>query len=182
MPQNIYGEIIPDRIDLNNTIQREYPKQLIITIESVHSPNLGSITTMIRNHIVQCTQSNVNPDVVLNFCIDYVNPVDPAENYIQKYISLSEYLKYIKEQIPDMVISFSVRGYFLSCMIPILYLDLPVKLSPSTYVSSYDENSDTSNYFKRLIPDFIENQLNKQIIRPFVLSKELMLEQNLITI
>ena len=68
MPENIYGEIIPDRFDIGNPIEREYPKQMIVTIESLQTPNLGTITTSIRNHILQCAKSNVNPDVVLNFC------------------------------------------------------------------------------------------------------------------
>jgi hypothetical protein len=180
MPENIYGEIIPDRIDLGNSVQREYPKQMIVTIESLQSPNLGSITTSVRNHILQCAKSNVNPDVVLNFCIDYVNSEDPSENYIQKFISLAEYISDIKKQLPEMTVSFSVRGYFLSCMIPILYLDLPVKLSAATVVSTFVEDKD--NYFKNLIPEFIEKQLDKKISRPFSINKELMIEQNLITI
>ena len=180
MPENIYGEIIPDRIDLGNSVQREYPKQMIVTIESLQSPNLGSITTSVRNHILQCAKSNVNPDVVLNFCIDYVNSEDPSENYIQKFISLAEYISDIKKQLPEMTVSFSVRGYFLSCMIPILYLDLPVKLSAATVVSKFVEDKD--NYFKNLIPEFIEKQLDKKISRPFSINKEIMIEQNLITI
>lgn len=180
MPENIYGEIIPDRIDLGNSVQREYPKQMIVTIESLQSPNLGSITTSVRNHILQCAKSNVNPDVVLNFCIDYVNAEDPSENYIQKFISLAEYISDIKKQLPEMTVSFSVRGYFLSCMIPILYLDLPVKLSAATVVSTFVE--DKENYFKRLIPDFIEKQLDKKLSRPFSINKEIMIQQNLITI
>lgn len=180
MPENIYGEIIPDRIDLGNSVQREYPKQMIVTIESLQSPNLGSITTSVRNHILQCAKSNVNPDVVLNFCIDYVNAEDPSENYIQKFISLAEYISDIKKQLPEMTVSFSVRGYFLSCMIPILYLDLPVKVSEATVISTFVE--DTDNYFKRLIPEFIEKQIGKKISRPFSINKEIMIEQNLITI
>lgn len=184
MPENIYGEIIPDRIDLGNSVQREYPKQMIVTIESLQSPNLGSITTSVRNHILQCAKSNVNPDVVLNFCIDYVNQEDPSDNYIQKFISLAEYISDIKKQLPEMTVSFSVRGYFLSCMIPILYLDLPVKVSSATVISTYIEPSDgvDGNYFKKLIPEFIENQLGKQIPRPFSIRKDKMIEQNLITI
>lgn len=180
MPENIYGEIIPDRIDLGNSIQREYPKQMILTIESLQSPNLGSITTSVRNHILQCAKSNVNPDIVLNFCIDYVNENDPSENYIQKFISLAEYISDIKKQLPEMTVSFSIRGYFLSCMIPILYLDLPVKLSAATVVSTFIEVKE--NYFKHLIPEFIEKQLDKKISRPFSMNKEIMIEQNLITI
>lgn len=180
MPENIYGEIIPDRIDLGNPVQREYPKQMILTIESLQSPNLGSITTSVRNHILQCAKSNVNPDVVFNFCIDYVNAEDSSENYIQKFISLAEYISDIKKQLPEMTVSFSVRGYFLSCMIPILYLDLPIKVSTATVISTFVE--DKENYFKRLIPDFIEKQLDKKLSRPFSINKEIMIEQNLITI
>ena len=182
MPENIYGEIIPDRIDLGNSVQREYPKQMIVTIESLQIPNLGSITTSIRNHILQCAKSNVNPDVVLNFCIDYVNSEDPSENYIQKFISLAEYISDIKKQLPEMTVSFSIRGYLLSCMIPILYLDLPVKVSTATVISSFTEPDDSSNYFKKLLPEFIEKQLGKKISRPFIFNKEKMIEQNLITI
>lgn len=180
MPENIYGEIIPDRFDIGNPIEREYPKQMIVTIESVQTPNLGTITTSIRNHILQCAKSNVNPDVVLNFCIDYVNAEDPSDNYIQKFISLSEYISDIKKQLPEMTVSISVRGYLLSCMIPILYLDLPVKVSAATVISTFVEDKDS--YFKRLIPEFIEKQLGKKISRPFSVNKEIMIEQNLIII
>lgn len=183
MPENIYGEVIPDRFDIGNTVEREYPKQMIITIDSLQTPNLGSITTSIRNHILQCAKINVNPDVVLNFCIDYVNPDDPSDNYIQKFISLSEYISDIKKQLPEMTVSFSVRGYFLSCMIPILYLDSPIKVSAATSISHFKETDIAGeNYFKKLIPEFINKQLGKNIARPFEMSKNKMTEQNLITI
>ena len=181
MPENIYGEIIPDRFDLGKGVEREYPKQMIITIDSLQTPSLGTISTSIRNHILQCAKSNVNPDVVLNFCIDYVESNNPAENFIQKFISLAEYISDVKAQLPEMTFSFSVRGYFLSCMFPIIYLDVPVKVSAATVISTYIEPSE-ENYFKKLIPEFIENQLGKKIQRPLKINKAQMIEQNLITI
>lgn len=180
MPENIYGEIIPDRFDLNASVEKEYPTQLIITIDSLQNPTLGSISTSIRNHILECSRSSVNPDVVLNFCIEYVDPNNPTEHFFQKFISLAEYINDIKSQLPDLTLTLSVRGYFLSSMIPLLYLDLPIKVSKGTYIISYSE--DSPKIFKGLIEDFITNVLGKNIIRPFKIDKSSMLEQNLITI
>jgi len=178
MPENIYGEIIPDRIDFNSKIEKEYPRQLIVTIDSIDRPNLGSITTIIRNHILECTKSQVNPDIILNFCIDYTD-FSNNENYLMKYIALSEYLLDIQKQIEGLTLAISVRCYFLNCMIPLLYTGIPIKVSEATLIESYSEG-----IFKTLpgvLESMIERLTDKKLERPFNLNKNIMLEQKLIT-
>lgn len=178
MPENIYGEVIPDRIDFNSKVEKEYPRQLIVTIDSIDKPNLGTITTIIRNHILECTKSQINPDIVLNFCIDYTD-FSNNEYYLMKYIALSEYLVDIQKQIEGLSISMSVRGYFLTCMIPLLYIGIPVKVSEATLIESYSEGS-----FKTLpgvLESMIEKLSGKKIDRPFKMDKNIMLQEKLIT-
>jgi hypothetical protein len=178
MPENIYGEIIPDRIDLNSNIEKEYPKQLIITFSLLDTPSLGSVTTLIRNHILECTKSQVNPDIILNFCIDYTD-FSTNEKYLMKYIALSEYLLDIQKQIEGLTLAISVRCYFLTCMIPLLYTGIPIKVSEATLIETYSEG-----LFKTLpgvLEAMIEKLSGKKIDRPFKMDKNIMLEQKLIT-
>jgi hypothetical protein len=179
MPENIYGEIIPDRIDIKSSVEKEYPRQLIVTLDSIDKPSLGSITALIRNHILECTKSQVNPDIVLNSCIDYTDFTN-NEKYLMKFIAISEYLLDIKKQLPDITVSISVRGYFLTCMLPLLYIGIPVKISEATLIETYEEGS-----FKTL-PGVLESMIEKlsgnKIERPFKMNKNKMIEQKLITI
>jgi hypothetical protein len=179
MPENIYGEIIPDRIDIKSSIEKEYPRQLIVTLDSIDKPSLGSITALIRNHILECTKSQVNPDIVLNSCIDYTDFTN-NEKYLMKFIAISEYLLDIKKQLPDITVSISVRGYFLTCMLPLLYIGIPVKISEAALIETYEEGS-----FKTL-PGVLESMIEKlsgnKIERPFRMNKNKMIEQKLITI
>jgi hypothetical protein len=177
MPENIYGEIIPDRIDTKATVEKEYPRQLIVTLDSIDKPSLGSITALIRNHILECTKSQVNPDIVLNSCIDYTD-FSTNEKYLIKFIAISEYLQDIQKQLPDISLSISVRGYFLTCMIPLLYIGIPVKVSEATLIETYSEGS-----FKTLsgvLEAMIEKISGKKIDRPFKMDKNIMLQEKLI--
>lgn len=177
MPENIYGEIIPDRIDTKSTVEREYPKQLIVTLDSIDKPSLGMITALIRNHILECTKSQVNPDIVLNSCIDYTD-FSNNEKYLMKFIAISEYLLDVQKQLPDITLSISIRGYFLTCMLPLLYIGIPVKVSEATLIETYSEG-----LFKTL-PGVLESMIEKlsgnKLNRPFKMDKNIMLQEKLI--
>ncbi len=177
MPENIYGEIIPDRIDIKSIVEKEYPRQLIVTLDAIDKPSLGAITAMIRNHILECTKSQVNPDIVLNSCIDYTDFTN-NEQYLMKFIALAEYFLDVKKQLPDISLSISVRGYFLTCMIPLLYIGIPIKISEATLIESYSEGS-----FKILpgvLETMIERLTGKKLERPFKLDKTKMIQEKLI--
>lgn len=178
MPQNIYGEVIPDRIDLNQTVEKEYPKQLIVTIESLDTPNLAFITTLVRNHILECAKSQVNPDIIFNFCIDYFDQRD-VDLYIPKFIFLCEYLVDVRNQMPDISLSVSIRGYFLWCMIPFLYMDIPVRMTNCSLVQSYSEGS--VKLLDTPIENFITSFLKKEIKRPFKMDKNIIISEKLLT-
>lgn len=123
---NIYGEVIPDRMSISDQqVVREYPKQLIITFSQVGTPNLGEVSTQIRQHLLECERSQVNPEIVLNFCVDHPNP---EHDDIVFGVALAEYIYDIKQQIPDLVITASFRGVFHPGFIPIAVL-VPFKIS-----------------------------------------------------
>ena len=179
---DIYGEILPDRINFNDEVDKQYPPQLIITFESLQTPNLASVSILMRKHIMECIRQKLNPDVVLNFCIDYSDSEQPSNKFIPKFIFLCEYLYDMKKQMPDLSVSISVRGYFLNCMIPLLYMGFPVRMTPSSLVQSYQEgDADNVTGTKTPIETFITSFLGKQISRPFKLNKNIILDQKLIT-
>lgn len=183
---DIYGEILPDRINFNDEVDKQYPPQLIITFENLKTPNLGSVSVLIRKHIMECIKQKLNPDIVLNFCIDHVIPIE-IDEHVPKFMFLCEYIHDIKKQMPDLTISISVRGYFLKCMIPLLYLGIPVRMTPNSLVQQYQESEGLSLTggvtvgLKSPIETFITSFLGKQIARPFKMDKNIILDQKLIT-
>lgn len=177
---DIYGEIIPDRINFNDEVDKQYPPQLIITFESLQTPNLASVSILMRKHIMECIKQKLNPDVVFNFCIDHVDQ-EQSIKYVPKFIFLCEYILDMKRQMPDLSVSVSVRGYFLNCMIPLLYLGIPVRMTSSSLVQAYQEGDVTDiTGVKNPIETFITSFLGKQIARPFKINKNIILDQKLI--
>jgi hypothetical protein len=174
---NIYGEILPDRIDLNSDQEKSYPPQLIITFDSIATPSLGTFTMMVRKHILECNKLNLNPDIVLNFCIDTTD-FSTNEKYLMRYIAISEYLLDIQKQIQGLTISISMRGYLLTCMIPLLYIGVPVKVSEATLIETYSEG--LFKILSGVLETMIEKLSGKKIERPFKMDKNKMLQSKLI--
>lgn len=170
MNTDIYGdyEIIPDRINTEDTsTQVSYPEQLIITFESIDKPSIANVTTTIRSHILESKKQGVQPDIILNFCIGYyekINSIEGSQSYIQNYITLAEYITDIQKMDNSIKITISVRGLFLKCMIPLLYINVPVKVSKFTHFENYD-GTKISEY-NGVIESFIQSN-NKEIQLPF---------------
>lgn len=171
MQMNIYGELLPDRINTDESdIEISYPEQLIITFESVDNPSVANVTTTIRSHILESNKQGVQPDIVLNFCIGYFEGLhtEKSDLYIQKFITLAEYIQDIRKIDESIKITISVRGLFLKCMIPLLYINVPVRLSNFTYFEGY--SGDTIKFYKGCIEKFIETNGIK-IKSPFVVTE-----------
>jgi len=133
--QNIYNEeSIPSRID-KRVPDKAYPHDKIININSIDSPSLGEITTIVRRHIIECEKSEINPHITFNFCLDLINQ-RTVENLCtvstQKFVSLAEYLMDMQKLMPGIQFVAGVRGYFLWCMLPILFVGMPIKVSKYT--------------------------------------------------
>tara|TARA_Y100000389_G_C17429442_1_gene501656 strand:+ start:1121 stop:1759 length:639 start_codon:yes stop_codon:yes gene_type:complete len=133
--KNIYNEeSIPSRID-NQVPDKEYPSDKIITINSVDTPSLGDITTIVRAHIIECQKSQINPHITFNFCLDLINHRtvhDLCALSTQKFVALAEYLQDMRKLMPGIQIVAGVRGYFLWCMLPLLFINIPIKVSKYT--------------------------------------------------
>ena len=181
MKTDIYGELIPDRINTEETdIEIAYPEQLIITFESVNTPTIANVMTSIRTHILESKKQGVQPDIVLNFCIGVFTGINSSESdmYIQNFITLAEYIQDIRKIDPSIKVTISVRGIFLKSMLPLAYIGIPIKVSRFTYIESY--SGDTVNYdYQNCLETFIEST-GVQIKRPLVINKELLLQQKLI--
>lgn len=175
--QNIYSETIPDRMSKQETNEKvEYPEKLIITIDKVDNPTVGEIIKTIRLYILQCKRSNVNPDVILNFCIGYTG--EDSHKYIQNYITLAEYIHNIMQKDDSLSVMCFVRGNFLSCFVPLLYIGIPVHVTRYTYIEKF-EMVESDKYYKGVIEKFIEG-LGHTIHRPLVIGEQEMIKQNLI--
>lgn len=133
MPENIYGEILPDRINLGSDVHIAYPPQLILTFESLTSPTLGDVTSKIRSHIIDCVKYKLNPEIILNFTIDS-QEYERSDKFIQKFISLCEYISDVNSQVELITISIVVRGHFFFCMYPLLYTGVPIKITEHTWI------------------------------------------------
>jgi len=132
--KNIYGEEIPDRINKKAPSEKiEYPKQLILTFDDLLTPSVGKVMTQVRQYILSCKSSSVNPEVVLNFCISYMIERDlNSIQLYQNYITLAEYLHNIKSIDESISITIMVRGNFPIYFQPLLYLNVPVLVSKNT--------------------------------------------------
>lgn len=180
MADNIYSEKIPDRMAKGESTEKvEYPEKLIITIDKVENPTVGEIVKTIRLYILDCKRSGVNPDVILNFCIGYYDyKRKNSHQYIQNYITLAEYIHNIIQTDDSLSLMIFVRGHFLSCFVPLLYIGIPVHLTKFTYIETF-KLSDIDDYYSNVVENFIAG-LGHIVHRPLVIGEEEMIAQNLI--
>lgn len=174
---NIYSETIPDRMSKSETSEKvEYPEKLIITVDKVDNPTVGEIIKTVRLYILQCKRSGVNPDVILNFCVGYSE--GDSHKYIQNYITLAEYIHNIMQTDESLGMMAFVRGNFLSCFIPLLFIGIPVHVTKYTYIEEFNL-VESDKYYKGVVERFIEG-LGHKIQRPLVIGEQEMIKQNLI--
>lgn len=137
---DIYEEKRPSRIDKNSE-QKDYPKELILNITDIERPTVGAMASSIRNYIIECNESKISGVVVFNFCIDMLNV--NINNHIlnlteQKFITLAEYISNMKNEFSEMNFVMTVRGFFLASMAPLLFIDMPYKVSKFTRFVAYE--------------------------------------------
>ena len=84
MKDNIYSERQSSRTRPNQEEQPEFPQELIITVYSLDSPNLGTITKLIRQYLIETQKSAITPVVAFNFCIDIIPDSENIKKYLQK--------------------------------------------------------------------------------------------------
>lgn len=165
--KDIYEERRPERLD-KDTPKKEYPTELILNIDSIESPSVGKMAVSIRKYILECLESGIAGTVVFNFMIDLINPVAYDQINIiseQKFVTLAEYIEDMKRQFPDMNFVFTVRGFFLGSMAPLLFIDIPYRVSPLTMLISQDEPGKALSKFleMRQIENF-DNKLLQSLI------------------
>jgi hypothetical protein len=178
---DIYGEIIPDRINTDDvSVQIQYPEQLIITFESVQQPSIATVTTTIRTHILESKRQGVQADIVLNFCIGEFDGINSERSdlYIQKFITLAEYIQDIRNIDSTIKIAISVRGLFLKSMIPLLYIKAPVKFSKAVYVEPY--YGDNIKYYTGCLESFLRTT-GTNFTTPLKITENDLINQKLIT-
>jgi hypothetical protein len=156
---SIYGEIVPDRIDkASQSVTKEYPSELIISIEGPDSPKLSEITKTIRTHILECTSSSIDPVIILNIISNRVDP-EPDVASFTYFVALTEYLNDIKAVFDSVKFLINCRGVFTREMNLLILaassLDSPIKLSKHTLhrpllLSDYIPLSIPSEYIKNL--------------------------------
>lgn len=170
MINDIYEEKKISRIDINNP-KKEYPLELILNIDSIESPTIGKMAMSIRNYIIECQTSDINGTIVFNFMIDLLNPALRNElNYLseQKFVTLAEYVEDMKSQFSNINFALSVRGYFLMSMSPLLFINIPYKVSPLTLflhsdnigdcLSKFITSKNITNFTPELITSLIYNK------------------------
>lgn len=166
---NIYSETIPDRMSKGETTEKvEYPEKLIITIDKIENPTVGEIIKTIRLYILECKRSNVNPDIILNFCIGTMDT--DSHRYIQNYITLAEYIHNTMETDSSLSYMVFIRGHFLSCFVPLIFLGIPVHCTTYTYVEEYNANTVTQNQYTGAIEEFARG-IGKKINNPLIIDR-----------
>ena len=161
------GEIIPDRLDSNNNgIQREYPKELIITIHSEAKPKLGNIISTIRQHVIYSESMALTPHIHISFCIEKEHEEDI---YDSKFIALAEYIYNLITNYKNIEIVCSAR-----CVIPASISYLMVLPIPF-YITEF---------YHRFSPDMeaLSKFSNNNITSVNQLEKKFLLENNFITL
>ena len=167
---NIYSETIPDRMSKGETTEKvEYPEKLIITIDKVENPTVGEIIKTIRLYILECKRSNVNPDIILNFCIGTMDA--DSHKYIQNYITLAEYIYNTTNADNSLSYMIFIRGHFLSCFTPLIFLGIPLHCTEYTYVEEYNANSITHNQYSGAIEEFARG-IGKKINNPLIVNRQ----------
>jgi hypothetical protein len=151
--ENTLNETIKDRINTKSNLDIEYPSRLIISIESVNT-SFSSIMTLIRNNIYQSKSTGTQSDIILNFAIDYFDYINyiNSDLYIQKFVSLAEYINDILQADETIKISINIRGIFLKGMLSLLFLNVPIIISKHTFIEDYDQKSFT--YYHNVINEF----------------------------
>jgi len=109
MNQNIYSDEMPSRID-PNTPNKEYPTELVITFYTIEKPSLGEFTTLVRRHLIKCTEQGISPSIILNLCFDIHLDTQVQSNYLYKFAGIKQYMLDMMQSNPGIKFTVMIRG------------------------------------------------------------------------